>query len=50
MNRFAVAQKLDVWPGHFEDALNVVGSAPLYISIVAAIVGILYLVAAEKRT
>lgn len=50
MSAVIVAQKLNVWPGHFEEALNLVGSGPLYISIAAAIVGIIYLVAAEKRT
>lgn len=42
-----IGSGMNVWAGHFEDALHVVGQAPLYWSMAAAVLGIIYLVMAE---
>jgi len=44
-----IAQGMNIWAGSFGDALDIVGLAPLYLSIAAAAAGVIYLISAEMQ-
>ena len=44
-----IAQEMNIWAGHFDNALDIIGPAPLYWSIAATAAGIIYLISAEMQ-